>query len=74
MIIDNSCMYMLLQLLDISDDINCLVTTQSHYDIMLMHLIEKYGPRGVLNKFSEEKKEWWNSFQCFQYVKEILEV
>ena len=63
------------QLLEVSDDINSIVTNQSHYDIMLVHLIEKFhGPRGILNIFSEEKKEWWNSFESFWHIQKSLEV
>ena len=61
--------------MEVSKEINDLVANQSHYDIMLMHLIKMHhGPRGVLNVLSEEKKEWWGNLKCFECVQKMLEV
>lgn len=68
-------MYYIIQLLDVSDDVNHLVEDQTHFDILLMHLIKKFhGLRGVLHLLCEENKEWWMHFTGFNNVKERLKV
>ena len=59
----------------ISDQINALVNDQSHYDILLMHLMKKHhGVQGVLSVLAEKHRKLWEPFGCLKKIKENLKV
>ena len=53
-------------------DLNDYIKDESHYDILLMHLIKKYhGLKTVMGLLQEKSKEPLN---CLKSIKEKLEV
>lgn len=69
----NSYIYLhILQLLSMPDDLNKYIKDESHYDILLMHLIKKYhGLKTVMSLLQEKSKE---PLTCLKSIKEKLEV
>ena len=63
---------LLLQLLTMSDDLNHYIKDESHFDILLMHLIKKcHSLKTVMGLLEEKCKE---PLTCLKSLKEKLEV
>ena len=55
-----------------SDQLNSLIKDESHYDILLMHLMKKYhGLKGVLGLLDKTFREPLN---CLKSINENLKV